>query len=152
MQDRLGDLRRQREMIAGHLRWLDRAIAECEGTEKDSAPSSLLSPPAAVVPIAATSPHPGSAATPDAPFQVVSDAGTAVPPPQSPVAAVIAAELPSIDPGQVKTRTRWGCFFYMLLAALALAGGTWLLISLSRCSALRSPTPAHAEQSAPKGP
>jgi len=127
MQDRLGDLRRQRELVAEHLRWLDREIA------RESAVSGQPNTPTAA-PIAPLSPT-----IPISKSESVSPAVAAVPSPGStiattaPFAAVVPGhDLPAIDPNAVKSRTSWGCFFYILIAAVVLAGGTWALVWLAR--------------------
>lgn len=95
MEDRPEELRRQREFVAAHLRWLDEVIARTEARDRP-----------------ATIPAPRESAAP-----------VAVPPPLPAAAQPASAEpvLPEIDPGSIRNEIRRGCLIYAIGAAVLLA-------------------------------
>jgi hypothetical protein len=119
MPDRLAELRRQRALIADHLAWLDREIAA-------SAPSSTFPKPTPQ-PFA---PKPPLPLDPAAILAAVnsSPAPTAVPPDTEAHALL----LPEHQPAEVKQDVRRGCFLYFALAAVAVIGGTGLMVWAAR--------------------
>lgn len=108
MDDPTGELRRQRELVAAHLRWLDEQIARTQGA----------SPPP---------PRPAQSSPPPAPVSPPPLAAAARPPAAPPSAAlpVLPAlpeiALPEIDPGSVRNEVRRGCFVYVIVATVLLA-------------------------------
>jgi len=101
MEDRQGDLRQQRELIAAHLRWLDQEIARtAQPTEPVAAVPPVSPPPAPGLP--------GLQAPLSSPLST---------------AAQIAPELtlPEIDPHSIRNDVRRGCFIYILVVSLLLA-------------------------------
>ncbi|HUG10328.1 MAG TPA: hypothetical protein VMM36_04910 [Opitutaceae bacterium] len=104
MEDPNGELRRQRELVAAHLRWLDEQIARSPGQSSPAA-IPLVPPP----PVSTSKP---------------------MPPPHVPVGAIPAPVasgsipelvLPEIDPGSIRNEVRRGCFIYVIIVTLLLA-------------------------------
>ena len=125
MQDRLGDLRRQRELVAEHLRWLDGEIAAATPAPLP-APTTAPAPLPALTNAAAAAPIPAIPAPPPPP-------PLAATPATSPASAPQAA-LPDVDARSIKEQTQRGCLLYVVVGSLVLVGAAWLLVSLSRGS------------------
>jgi hypothetical protein len=100
-----GELRRQRELVAAHLRWLDEQIARSPGQP----------PPVASVPVGV--PPPIATSIPLTP--------TIVPAAGNPASAASTglpdAALPEIDPGSIRNEVRRGCFIYIIIVTVLLA-------------------------------
>ncbi|HEY5550584.1 MAG TPA: hypothetical protein VIK52_01750 [Opitutaceae bacterium] len=107
MDDPTGELRRQRELVAAHLRWLDEQIAHTRGAP--SPPPPL--PPAASVPLAQPPPSAAMASVPTPQVSPALDASAALP----------DIALPEIDPGSIRNEVRRGCFLYVIIASVLLA-------------------------------
>ena len=110
MQDRLAELRRQRALVAEHLVWLDREIAETEG-KSSPAPLPAPTPPPALTAAAVLA---KAAEIPPAVAAGASDQ------PDAPL-------LPEPQPTDIKNDVRRGCLlgfgFSSLLATLPRQGG-----------------------------
>jgi hypothetical protein len=108
MDDPTGELRRQRDLIAAHLRWLDDQIARSQGT---SPPPPVAAPPS-------------PSAVPLAPLPFASAAGPIAVPTQAAASGEPATlpeiALPEIDPGSVRNEVRRGCFIYVIIATVLL--------------------------------
>lgn len=116
MQDRLAELRRQRALVAAHLVWLDREIADAEGKPTPAplpaqTPSPALS---AAAEILAKTPEPAPAVPP-----VASDQPD-------------AALLPDHQPAEIKNDVRRGCLLYFALASVAVVALGALLVWASQ--------------------
>ena len=126
MTDRLAELRRQRLLISEHLAWLDREIAQIEGT---AAQSPLVSQTPAKAAISSSPETEGPAETPPP----VRPEGT----PQGPEPAAAAAtgvDAPEIlleefraPPGAVNRDVRQGCLLYFAAAFVLLGIGVAIL-------------------------
>ncbi|HQF39291.1 MAG TPA: hypothetical protein PK322_09265 [Opitutaceae bacterium] len=115
MQDRLAELRRQRALVAEHLVWLDREIAETEG-KASPAPLPAPTPPPALTAAAVLA---KAAEIPPAVAAGASDQ------PDAPL-------LPEPQPTDIKNDVRRGCLLYFALASLAVVAGTGLLVWAAR--------------------
>lgn len=115
MDDPTGELRRQRELVAAHLRWLDEQIARNSGLppRPPSAPAVAISTPQ--------------------PPPVGAMASTS-PPQGSPAAAAQFPEivLPEIDPGSIRNEVRRGCLIYVIIATVLLAASVGVAVWISR--------------------
>lgn len=116
MQDRLAELRRQRALVAEHLVWLDREIADAEGKPAPAPLPALTPSPAlsAAAEIVAKTPGPAPAVPPVARDQPD------------------AALLPEPQPADIKNDVRRGCLLYFALASVAVVAGTAFLIWAAR--------------------
>lgn len=115
MQDRLAELRRQRALVAEHLVWLDREIADAEGK-----------PAPAPLPELPSSPALSAAAV----LTKAAEPARAVPPVASDQPD--AALLPEPKPTDIKNDVRRGCLLYFALASAAVVAGTAFLIWAAR--------------------
>lgn len=98
--DRLAQLKRQRELIRGHLAWLDAEIASADGEGDRVAAADAGTEPRERTPPAEVSPVPSPAgATP-----------------------VVEEDLPNVDTRDIQSEVRRGCLIYAGIAALALIG------------------------------
>jgi hypothetical protein len=114
MDDPSGELRRQRELIAAHLRWLDEQIARTPGPP----PIHPVIPAASPIPAGPPTPPLGQTRTP--PVSVVEQA------PNPEIA------IPEIDPGSVRNEVRRGCFIYVAIASLLLIVSVALAVWIAR--------------------
>lgn len=124
MSDRLAELRRQRALIAEHLAWLDRQIAEASGAGGAKPPTSLPGPHSAPSPV----PGPQGVAVVAAALKAT--AQTAGRPSESPevVAAADAILEEYRQPeAALKTDIRKGCILYFVAALGVLAAGIAVL-------------------------
>ena len=112
MDDPTGELRRQREIIAAHLRWLDAQIARTQG------PASAAGAPAPEAAAPSTPVHP-AATTADIPAARQILAGTAAAP---------EIDIPEIDPGSIRNEVRRGCFIYIVGVTVLLAASVALAV------------------------
>jgi hypothetical protein len=131
MPDRLAELRRQRALIADHLAWLDREIAAAAVPIQPPVPpsSTILEPPA----------QPFAPKPPLEPAAIL----TAAKPSPAPTAVLPETDshahlLPEHQPADVKQDVRRGCFLYFALAAVAVIGGTGLLVWAARSAWFRT--------------
>jgi len=117
MDDPNGELRRQRDLVAAHLRWLDEQIARAPGT----APAPLPAPPTPPA-MPASPPHLVATETPKSSATHVAASTTS--------ASLPEIALPEIDPGSIRNEVRRGCFVYVaivtLLLALSIAAAVWI--------------------------
>lgn len=108
MEDRLGDLRRQRESVVGHLRWLDQEIARAAQTQSASAP------PPASIPVIAPVPLRPQEAAPPADHRVLPE-----------------LVMPEIDPSSIRSDVRRGCFIYVAIVSVLIAASLSLALWLA---------------------
>jgi hypothetical protein len=104
MEDSNGELRRQRELVAAHLRWLDEQIARSSGQ---------------LLPVAIPAAPPPPIATPVSVTPPPLSTGTIPLPAASAVLPDIA--IPEIDPGSIRNEVRRGCFIYVIIVTVLLA-------------------------------
>jgi len=114
MSDRLNDLRRQRALVAEHLAWLDREIAETSGLST-------------VAPLAAPSPTPPAPpAHPEPATRVEALVTAAELSPEAAADAEAILEQYRVQPDSLQTDVKKGCFLYFFAAlafvALAVVG------------------------------
>ena len=105
MEDPTGELRRQRDLIAAHLRWLDEQIARSPG----------VSPPPASIPLVPSSPVAASI-----PLQPPHLPAGRTPAEVAP-ASIHEVVLPEIDAGSIRNEVRRGCFIYVIIVTVLLA-------------------------------
>ena len=113
MDDPVEELRRQRDLVLAHLRWIDEQIARA------SPGATPLTPPP---------PPPGAPASPPQLVSAPRSAATSAPVTLPPDAEI---ELPAIDPGMIRSEVRKGCFIYIIgvtvLLAASLAAAVWIV-------------------------
>ena len=113
---RLNDLRRQRELVAEHLAWIDREIATAAG--QPTAPAAPAPAPQ-LAPVSTPAPQPALRLVTPAPRPVmVTSAAAQTGPVPDPDAML---EEFRVQPDELKTDVRKGCFLYFL-GAFALFG------------------------------
>lgn len=119
MDDRLAELRRQREIVAGHLRWLDQQIVRSEMGGSPDAPVAAPTPTPVSHALAPATPSPAPVAS----IQPGSPAGE----PQ----AIPEVALPETDSTSIRSDVRRGCFIYVAVVTVLLAASLGVVLWIS---------------------
>jgi hypothetical protein len=117
MDDPTGELRRQRELIAAHLRWLDEQIARTQGTPPPPPSAPSIPVPAALTP---ATPSVGDMNPPHTAAAAMSSS------------AIPETALPEVDPGSIRNEVRRGCFIYVAIITLLLAASIAVAVWIAR--------------------
>lgn len=117
MDDPTGELRRQRDLVAAHLRWLDEQIAHTRVT-----PQSPPAAPSVPVAQAQTPTMPAAAHVGEPPASAAAPSPSAIP----------EIAMPEVDPGSVRNEVRRGCFIYVAIASLLLIVSVALAVWVAR--------------------
>lgn len=114
MEFREEELRRQREIVAAHLRWLDQEIARGQ----PAAPAKALAPQSPAPPIAPP-PQPSFASRPT----------EVTPSAQARVLPELA--VPELDSGSIRNDVRRGCMIYVVIVSVLIAASLGLALWLA---------------------